>query len=126
MSDEILTVKGIDQVSAALLDIAERMPVAAAQALNEIAEQVMTRAKEMTPVDTGRLRASGMVSDYATERDMSATLSFGTEYAVPVHENMSAKHQTGSAKYLERPVNEEAGRFLEDMAKGIRDITGLR
>ena len=39
---------------------------------------------------------------YGGEQDVS--VSFGTDYAIYVHENLEAHHTTGEAKYLEKAV----------------------
>lgn len=122
---DVLTVTGIDRVTERLTALAREYPAAAAQALNEIAEATMTVAKERTPVDTGVLRGSGKVSAHATAADPSATLTYGTEYAAAVHENLRARHTVGEAKFLESAVNDAARTLGEDVAKGIREITGL-
>lgn len=116
-------VTGIEQVSANLAHIASRFTSAAAAALNEIAEATMTDAKERTPVDTGRLRASGKVEHakpLALVGNIQATLTFGTEYAVYVHERTQLRHAVGEAKFLERAVAKTAVTFAADIAAGIK------
>jgi len=46
----------------------------------------MAAAKEITPVATGTLRRSGKVSEHAEAAKLQAVLSFGTNYALAVHE----------------------------------------
>lgn len=74
------------------------------------AELLMTKAKMLTPVDTGALRASGHVQAPVVEGGkVSVTLGFGgaaEAYAVPVHERMDVHHPVGQAKFLETPVRE--------------------
>lgn len=133
-------VTGIDGVERNLYRLAERYPRAAAKIVNEIAETTMTAAKEMTPVDFGVLKASGHVSRYATWRNLAADLSFGTEYAVPVHEHLS-EHSPHSwvvaeasgagvhfspagtgPKFLERAVLKAAQTFARDVRDGIDEM----
>ena len=116
------TVKGADVVSARLTQLARRFPMAAAVALNEIAEEIMTDAKEHTPVETGRLRASGKVSDMATPGKMEVRLTYGTEYAVHVHENLAARHPVGEAKFLERAIDRRAGTLARDLAAKLGEV----
>ena len=112
---------GVAKVTAAISRLAQTMPVAAAQALNEVAELTMTSSKEQTPVEFGVLKASGKV-DRATAADLKATLSYGTEYALIVHENLNARHAPGTnAKYLENAVNKAAGTFSRDIADALKD-----
>lgn len=128
-----LTVKGIDTVNRNLLQLARQMPVVAAQSLNGVAEETMTDAKRRTPVETGTLKRSGKVHKHATPRRLVAELSFGTEYAIAVHEHPS-KHspptwkgkvinwsQSGTGpKFLENAIKFTALWFEERIANDIR------
>lgn len=46
----------------------------------------------------------------ARESNVEARVSYGTTYAVPVHENLAIYHPTGQAKFLEEPFR----RMLND------------
>lgn len=113
-------VTGIENVSENLRRLAQRVPVRAAQALNIVAEETMTDAKERTPVDTGALMRSGKVHQYATPNRLSAGLSFGTEYAVFVHERTELRHRNGEAKFLENAVKFTSMFFAERITNEIR------
>lgn len=96
-----------------------------AQTLYQEAEFTMTDAKELSPVDTGALRASGFVEPpdkiTSSTRTIIVTLGFGgvagsgnlgglsndsdVGYAVYVHEDCSKRYTVGGCKYLEIPVN---------------------
>ena len=79
------------------------MPARAAEALNVVGEETMEEAKRRTPVLTGHLRRSGLVH-HASARDLSVRLTFGTEYAVFVHERTELRHRVGEAKFLENAL----------------------
>jgi hypothetical protein len=123
---------GSDTLKAALLALGARAPSVLAAALYQEAETVMTQAKGLTPVDTGALRASGHVEPPVLQGDtVTVTLGFGTDYAVYVHENLTARHPVGEAKFLERPVLEWAdvaearlaahvGKAIEAQARAAR------
>jgi hypothetical protein len=128
-------VDGLNKVSNNLLALAKRERRLAAQALNEIGEHVMGEAKSITPVKDGRLKRSGKVSQMAQPHNLEAVLTYGTDYALFVHEipppprrsegGRSARHQPpygtgGEWKFLEKPVNKEAKTFELDVAKIIR------
>jgi hypothetical protein len=108
----------------------------AALALNLIAEETMTRSKELTPVDTGVLKRSGKVSVHAKPRSLRAELTYGTEYAVYVHEippppakspkGRSARHGVGQWKFLETAVNATARTLAQRMAELLRMTLGRR
>ncbi len=74
------------------------------QELHLIGEEIMTEAKEETPVDTGLLRSTGMVESKVHREGPAVELSFNTSYAGAVHEDLTAFHPVGNAKYLEGPV----------------------
>lgn len=100
-----------------------RYPTLAVQGLNSVAEETMTDAKERTPVKYGVLKRSGKVK-HGTLRNMAATLTFGTEYAVFVHERTELQHQTGEAKFLERALQFAAVAFPERVAAYIKSGGG--
>lgn len=96
---------------------------AAHKALYREGERIMARSKdEFVPVDLGALKSTGHVSfpkDVAGV--VEVTLGYGgpagpgvqtrdgkdwVGYAVIVHEDLTARHPVGGAKYLERPVLE--------------------
>jgi hypothetical protein len=83
----------------------------AARVLREEAEEVMTRSKELVPVDTGTLRSTGHVPPTRREgNSVEVDMAYGgpaAGYAVHVHENLKAGIHwsvpgTGP-KFLERP-----------------------
>lgn len=103
-----LTVNAL-QVNAAIALLASVVPRRAARALTEEAEMIMAEAKNIVPVDTGALRASGVVKPaVVTPGNISIALEFGGSsitYAAIVHEDPDAQHAEGRTfKYLERPL----------------------
>lgn len=46
------------------------------------------------------------LAEKAKEAGVSVVVGFTQEYALPVHENLEAKHPVGSAKFLERPFRD--------------------
>jgi len=118
----------VNSLKTGLQALATKVPVFAAQALNEEAEETMRVSKLITPVSHeegkpgGRLRRSGRVQ-HATFKHLVARLTFGTDYAIYVHEipappeksspgGRSATHeQPTSWKFLEIPINHRAKTF---------------
>ena len=121
----------VNTVSTKLKQLASEVPQWAAQALNEEAEETMTEAKALTPVKTGRLKRSGRVK-LATPWELKALLTFGTKYALAVHEipappaksspgGRSANHEPPTQwKYLETPVNARALTFAQRIGDEIK------
>lgn len=108
--------------------LADKFPDYVGAALYQEAQIEMTEAKRRTPVDTGRLRASGRVALPVREgRRISVTLSFGgaaAPYAIYVHENLEANHASppfggGQAKFLESTINESAPYMLARIARRV-------
>ena len=86
MAKKMWSVTGEKLVARNLLSLAAKYPKAAAKSLNHEAELTMAAAKALTPVATGTLRRSGKVSEHASAANLKAVLSFGTSYALAVHE----------------------------------------
>lgn len=85
----------------------ERMDEEIRWELDKIAKEVYKDSQKIVPVDTGALRKSG-----AWEPSVKigghrvATVSYETEYAVEVHENLTNYHEPPTkAKFLEEPTN---------------------
>lgn len=123
-----LEITGLDALQARLQQLADDMPNEIGSALRAEAEIEMTEAKRRTPVKTGALRASGMVTGPTVSGgEISVTMSFGggaVDYAIEVHENLAMFHpRGGQAKFLESVVLESAPylgqRVAERMSKGL-------
>jgi hypothetical protein len=87
------------------VDMARR---AAADGLLLSAEELLTRSRRLVPHETGDLERDSIAS--LDEGGMVAAVTFGVglgaAYAVPQHEEMSWRHDSGrQAKYLEEPLN---------------------
>src|SRR3990167_4442938 len=90
------------------------------RALRSVGEVWMTEAKKRTPVDTGTLRSSGHVQGPTVRgNEITVRLVFGgpaASYAATVHENLTARHTTGQAKYLESVVTERKANLSRELA----------
>lgn len=89
---------------------------AALRGINLAAEYLLSRAKELVPVDTGHLRDSGSVhpaqADPLGSRAPVAFVVFNTRYAAAVHEGVDmhflrVKNPNAQAKFLESPFRRE-------------------
>lgn len=84
-------------------------------------ELIMSEAKRITPVDTGRLRASGNVKPPEHQNGtVTVELAYGTDYAIYVHEITSNTHPVGQAKFLEQPVKAAAAGLERRLAGRIQ------
>jgi hypothetical protein len=110
------SITGDETLAAKLGQLVGKAPQAAAAALFQEGERVMAASKLLVPVDTGALRASGHVQPPRVEGTLvRVELGYGgvagatvggkyVGYAVYVHENLTAAHPVGKAKYLEEPM----------------------
>ena len=94
---------------------------AVAGSVMDEAEAIMATSKEhYCPVDTGILRASGIVlPPVITGQHVDVTMGYGgnaSSYALEVHENLSVQHPVGQAKYLEVPILAAASGMVDRIA----------
>jgi len=85
------------------------------KALDAVGLEVSGRAKEITPVEFGRLKSSITWQ----KRDTSVDIGTNVEYAVYVHENLDARHNVGEAKYLEKAVTRHEDRIRHLIKAGM-------
>lgn len=103
--------------------IRRSIPQQIAAALYIEAQIEATESKKRTPVDTGNLRASHMVTDpVITDEGISVNIVVGgvsAQYAVFVHENLEAFHEVGQAKFLESTLLESRPYMAARVAKRL-------
>ena len=104
------------------------------QELYRFAEEVMTASKEVVPVDTGALMATGVVMPPEEDATgVTVTLGYGgmaVDYAKIVHENLDPNvhwQRPGSGpKFLENPMKERQDALPDRIATVIRkSVLGL-
>jgi hypothetical protein len=103
--------------------IRKSIPQQIAAALYIEAQIEATESKKRTPVDTGNLRASHMVTEPVINGDsISVQIVVGgvsAQYAVFVHENLEAFHEVGQAKFLESTLLESRPYMAARVAKRV-------
>lgn len=119
MTDLVMELTGLDEMVDTISQMARAAGANVTAALRKEAERIMTEVKEnRVPVDTGALRASGIVTDI----EGGVELGFGNnivDYAIPVHENLFAHHTVGEAKYLENGINAALPSMSERIARDL-------
>ena len=96
-------------------------------ALFQEGENIIGDSKEDTPVDLGPLRASAHVKPPKTLKGKTEVdLAYGTDYAVFVHEILTARHTVGNAKFLENAMKKAARGFGGRMKRRVLDRIGRR
>lgn len=116
-----VVVTGAEEVRASLRRVGKAGQEAAKKVLGDYAKKILAKAKPLTPVDPedgGQLRDSGRTTKPTVTRagNVSAGIVFGgaplkrvmgkrrlNVYAIVQHEDLTLKHTTGQAKFLEQP-----------------------
>lgn len=98
-------VDGLKRIQAALRKVQQRDAVRVRRALLKTGLTLQRFSQELVPIDTSALKNSARTKAEGTGFDTAVTVSYGTEYAVFVHEDLEAQHAPGkSAKFLETPL----------------------
>lgn len=113
-----LDLKGLKEVDKEFERLLREVPEAVAVGLYLEAEAIMAKSIREVPVDTGRLRATGFVQEPVIRgTGVTVMMGYGTNYAVYVHENTTARHTVGKAKFLQHPLEAAAEGFGSRVAK---------
>jgi len=81
-------------------------------------------SQKIVPIDTTDLKESADTRMEGTGRDVAVIVSYGTDYAVYVHEDLEARHKPGKqAKFLEQPFREKRERMREIVVEAITGET---
>lgn len=102
--------KGDKKLKRQLDRLRRTAPYAMTAAILQVAGEIFAESQEEVPVDTGRLRASGVVAVVRAGRDPLVRIGYGTDYGLYVHEDPTKRHgpEIGRGvgqkyKYLEDP-----------------------
>ncbi len=75
---------------------------------------VQRESQKIVPVDTGALKNSARTTATGQGFKTVVNVSYGTAYAVFVHENLEAAHQPGkTAKFLEKVMRERRDEIVD-------------
>ena len=98
----------------------------AKKALYKEGTVIMQKSVPQTPVEFGPLRRSETIEETKdTKKVYEITMGYTQDYAAAVHENLNAHHAPGTnAKYLEKPLMEQAPKIAKNVAKRIK--AGMR
>jgi len=96
---------------------------AATKAVDQTAAQVVRTAKTLTPVQTGKLRDSLKKQTRRENDRIVSVISSDVDYSLKVHEDLTAFHPSGQAKFLSQPLT-KSGRLLKENLK--REIEKVR
>lgn len=90
------------------------------QALWDESNIIFNKSQELCPIDTGRLRNSGRVTVQDEDYGMSASITYSTDYAIYVHEDLTKAHKFPTqAKFLEEPARERSPELMNNISKRV-------
>jgi len=91
----------------------------AVRGLRLAVEHILAESRRIVPIEEATLERSGVAT--VDESSLTAAVSYDTPYAIRQHEEMNYQHDAGrSAKYLERPLTQEADTVAEIIAAQLR------
>lgn len=94
----------------------------AAPAVDATAAKIIKDAKAITPVDTGKLRDSLDHKVKVVGNKVDATLGSDVEYALVVHEDLTANHSNGRAKFLSSSIQKNIRTLEQEVKKRINSL----
>jgi len=131
-----INVFGIAEVQNGMTVNKDKMIAAINSAMYDVANDVLNKAMNIVPMDTGNLKASSNITVKPSKAEVHSKIAVsfggattgapaGANYAIYVHENLGANHsppkfQGGQAKYLEQPFLEETSSWPDSLVKRIR------
>jgi hypothetical protein len=93
--------------------------------VDQFGEWLIGRSQRLTPVKTGAMQASATTEPARLEGTFIVKrIGYNTSYSAAVHENLSAHHDIGQAKFLEVPMREDGPRFSGFVGNVIKNGLG--
>lgn len=120
-----LNVSGPTELKARLLRYAREYPAQTAYAVHQVGlVKTLPTILAITPVDKGFLRASNrLLEPEETPGRITMTFVNPIRYAAPVHENLFARHASGTmAKFVEGPVLRDLPEYVEAIVETTEKI----
>jgi len=104
--------KDIANLRAVLRRIVKKDPQAVMAAMYEEASDIFRESQLMVPVDTGRLRSSGLIAAAKDAGGFRIIISYGTKYALKIHEeekyDLARRERAGASR-----KRDSRGKFLK-------------
>jgi hypothetical protein len=120
-------VMGADELAKALSRVPRNTEQVLSKALYEEGQMAFAESQQLTPIETGALRGSGVLHQPNIQPDkVSVALTYGgpaAPYALFVHEILSSYHAAPTqAKYLELPVARRSQFLIRNLATRINHM----
>ena len=87
------------------------------KAIKDVCLDLLGKSKDLAPLDTGELRASGYAEFEKAKGRFVGEVGFGEIYAAVQHEELEYQHTDGEAKYLEKPLKENISKYASHIAE---------
>lgn len=104
--------------------VTREMELKAEKSIGQCAEDLLDKAIQKTPIDSGELRLSGTATVEKKGVESVGRVGFGggqVDYALAVHETIKNYKEPGTgAKYLENPLKENAQRYFNKIANDVK------
>lgn len=119
-----IRIKGTQEAITELRRIARLSPDLMEQALRVEAQRMLDASRPLVPVDTGVLRASGLIEpSQSNAGKVRIVFGYGGSawyYAIPQHERIDFNHRVGQDHYLSDPVMALSGSMGQRLAETLR------
>lgn len=117
----------LDVVQAAIIASGKAGAIAAARALRSEGQDAFLNSQDEVPVDTGALKKSGRLLPEAggvinRGGNIQVQIVYGStaeDYAIYVHENLTAHHPHGKAKFVEGPLTRQTFGIAQRIAAKV-------
>lgn len=110
-------IRGVNQVMANFARVMNSIDDSASRAVAHWSFEVMDRALELVPVDTGELFRSNYVEKpRMTKQGPQGRLGFRADHAIPVHEATTQQFRDGQRKFLATAIEENKEKFIPTLA----------
>lgn len=105
---------GVSKVLAKMKASTVAKAVGVEKGLKDAGLFLQRESQKIVPVDTANLKGGAFTRKVSGSGfDADIVVGYVADYAVYVHEDLQAKHQSGQqAKYLEQPAREKKGELL--------------
>ena len=125
-----INISGLSETIAGITRMKDDVIPVLSKTLNKEHEKIMTEAKMRTPVDTGALRASGVVMPPVVYAGIIKSVGqFGgvsVDYALKVHEDLAVIHNVGRSKYYESASLDGRDRLENAVEEALNELIESR
>ena len=124
-----------DGFEASLRTAIDRVDRGTKKATINACEEILEESLKQVPRDTETLAKSGYIEIKGAYKNFTGEVGYGgngdpinpktgepaSSYALIVHEDLTAEHPVGKAKFLEDPVREYANKFKRNVVSVINE-----